>query len=39
MTKMVNIDKNDQDSLKEQNGQKLLKCPKWSKMTKMVKNR
>ena len=38
MTKMV---KNDYNAKMNQNGQKPLKCPKWSKMakmTKMVKN-
>ena len=34
MTKMVKNGKNDQNGLKEQNGQKLLKCLKWSKMAK-----
>ena len=35
MTKIVKNDKNDQNGLKEQNGQKLLTCPKRSKTAKM----
>ena len=38
MVKIVKNGKNDQNGLKEQNGKKPLKCPKWSKMAKLTNN-